>query len=170
MGHYGLKWLKSQCMATTKQHLPQYWFNTNPEIWNDNDAVEPCSNTDVTHKKLSVRYEVCYGKSVYDVYPELITFLCYITYKMTITRARYTSDYELGKTLHTPTSWQNGQNGCHVADNIFRCIFVNEKFSILINILMKFVPKGLIDNNPALVQVMAWRWTGDKPLPEAMLT
>ena len=37
------------------------------------------------------------------------------------------------------------------ADDIFRCIFVNEKFCILIKILPKFVPKGPIDNNPALV-------------------
>ena len=37
-------------------------------------------------------------------------------------------------------------------------------------ILLKFVPKGSINNKPALVQVMAWRRTGDKPLPEPMLT
>ena len=43
-----------------------------------------------------------------------------------------------------------GQNGHHFADDIFRCIFVNEKFCILIRISLKFVSKGLIDNNPAL--------------------
>ena len=31
------------------------------------------------------------------------------------------------------------------------CIFVNEKFCILIKISLKFVPKGPIDNNQALV-------------------
>ena len=46
---------------------------------------------------------------------------------------------------------------------------MNEKFCILIQISLKFVPKGLIDNKTALVQVMAWCQTGDKPLPEAML-
>ena len=44
-----------------------------------------------------------------------------------------------------------GQNGRHFADNIFRCIFLNEKFCILIKISLKFVPKGPIDNNQALV-------------------
>ena len=44
-----------------------------------------------------------------------------------------------------------GQNGCHFADGIFRCIFVNEKFCTLIKISLKFVPKGSIENNPALV-------------------
>ena len=33
----------------------------------------------------------------------------------------------------------------------FRCIFVNEKFCILIKISLKFVPKGPTDNNQALV-------------------
>ena len=44
-----------------------------------------------------------------------------------------------------------GQNGRHFADIIFRCIFVNEKFCILIKISLKFVPKGPIDNYPAFV-------------------
>ena len=57
-----------------------------------------------------------------------------------------------------------------LADDIFKCIFMNEKFFILIQIPLKFVPKGPIDNDPALVQIMAWRRTGDKPLSETMLT
>ena len=44
-----------------------------------------------------------------------------------------------------------GQNGRHFADDIFKCFFMNEKFCILIQISRKFVPKGPIDNNPALV-------------------
>ena len=53
-----------------------------------------------------------------------------------------------------------GQNGClFTDDHIFRCIFVNEKICILIKISLKFVPKGPIENNPALVSIMAWRRT-----------
>ena len=40
----------------------------------------------------------------------------------------------------------------------------------LIEISLKFVPKGPIDNNIALVQIMAWRRIGDKPLLEPMMT
>ena len=47
--------------------------------------------------------------------------------------------------------------------------FFNEKFCILIQISLKFVRNGQIENKSALVQVMAWRQTGDKPLPELML-
>ena len=43
------------------------------------------------------------------------------------------------------------QNGRHFADDIFRWIFMNEKFCILIKISLKFVLKGAINNNPALV-------------------
>ena len=44
-----------------------------------------------------------------------------------------------------------GQNGRHFADDIFRSIFVNEKFCTLIKISLKFVPKGPIGNKAALV-------------------
>ena len=56
------------------------------------------------------------------------------------------------------------------ADDIFKCIFMNEKFYIFIRISPKFDLKGPNDNKSALVQVMAWRRTDNKPLPEPMLT
>ena len=62
-----------------------------------------------------------------------------------------------------------GQNGRHFADEIFKCIFLNEKFCILIRISLKFVPKDPNDNKWVLVQVMAWCRIGHKPLPESML-
>ena len=57
-----------------------------------------------------------------------------------------------------------------LADDNFKCIFFNENDRIPIRISLKFVPMSPIDNKPALVQVMAWWRTGDKPLPETMLT
>ena len=44
------------------------------------------------------------------------------------------------------------------------------KFCILIEISLKFVSKGPIDNNPALVKKMAWHQIGDKLLSEPILT
>ena len=61
------------------------------------------------------------------------------------------------------------QHERHFADDIFRCLFLNENVSIPIKISLKFVPKGPINNFPTLVQVMAWRRPGDKPLSEPML-
>ena len=42
-----------------------------------------------------------------------------------------------------------GQNGHYFTGDSFMCIFVNEKFCIWIS--LKFVPKGPIDNNRAMV-------------------
>ena len=47
------------------------------------------------------------------------------------------------------------QNGRHFADGIFKRIFLNENVWISIKISLKFVPKGPINNIPALVQIMA---------------
>ena len=60
-------------------------------------------------------------------------------------------------------------NGRHFPDHIFKCIFFNENVLISIKISLKFVPKGQIHNIPALVQTMAWRRPGDKPLSEATM-
>ena len=57
----------------------------------------------------------------------------------------------------------------HFADDSFKRIFLNENVIISIIISLKFVPKGPINNIPALVQIMAWRRPGDKPLSEAMM-
>ena len=63
-----------------------------------------------------------------------------------------------------PLKWVNssppGQNGRHFADDIFKYIKIS----------LKFIPNGPISNIPALVQIMAWRRPGDKPLSESMLT
>ena len=61
------------------------------------------------------------------------------------------------------------QNGHHFPDDIFKWIFLNENVWISINISLKCVPRGPINNIPTLIQVMAWRRPGDKPLSEPMM-
>ena len=61
------------------------------------------------------------------------------------------------------------QNRLHFADDVFKCNFLNENVWIPIKISLKFVPKGPINDIPALVQVMAWRRPGDKPLSEPVM-
>ena len=60
------------------------------------------------------------------------------------------------------------QNCCHFADDIFKCIFLNENAWILLKISSKFVRKVWINNIPVLDQIMAWRRPGDKPFSEPM--
>ena len=61
------------------------------------------------------------------------------------------------------------QNGRRFADDTFKRMFLNEDVRISIKISLKFVPKGPINNDPALVQIMAWRRPDDKPLSEPMM-
>ena len=60
-------------------------------------------------------------------------------------------------------------NGRYFADDIFKCIILNENAWISLNISLNFVPKVRINNIPALAQIMAWRLPGDKPLSEPMM-
>ena len=75
----------------------------------------------------------------------------------------------LGQYLICLNTMRPRQNGRHFADDTFKRIFLNETFRISIKISLKSVPKGPINNIPALVQIMAWRWSGDKPLSEPMM-
>ena len=61
------------------------------------------------------------------------------------------------------------QNVRHFPDDIFKRIFLNQNVRIPINISLEFVPKGPINKIPTLVQIMAWRRSGAKPLSETML-
>ena len=61
------------------------------------------------------------------------------------------------------------KNGPHLPYDILKCIFFDENVWISNAIWLKFVPNGPIDINTALVQIMARRRTGDKPLSEPMM-
>ena len=61
------------------------------------------------------------------------------------------------------------QKGHHFADDLFKRIFLNENVWISIKISLRFVPKGPINNIPALVLIMAWNRPGHKPLSEPMM-
>ena len=73
-----------------------------------------------------------------------------------ILQGRLTSSVSLLNTLRPK------QNGRHFTDDIFKCIFLNKNVWIPIKILLEFIPKGPINNIPALVP-------GDKPLSEPMM-
>ena len=61
------------------------------------------------------------------------------------------------------------QNYRHFADGFSKCILSSGKFDVLFPMSPKFAPWGPIDSSPTLVQAMAWRWTGGKPLIEPMV-
>ena len=71
--------------------------------------------------------------------------------------------------FHIINTLRPRQGGCQFPDNIFKCIFFNQNIWVSVEISLKFAPKGPINNIPALVQILAWRRPGDKPLSEPMI-
>ena len=84
---------------------------------------------------------------------------------------RSTTPYVITRlvTQLTLNTLRQRQNGRHFPDDIFKCISLNENVWIAIKISLNFVPRGPINNIPALVQIMAWGWPGHKPLTEPMM-
>ena len=56
-----------------------------------------------------------------------------------------------------------------IADDILKCIFLNENFCISIQIPLKNVSNGPIYNMPALVQIMARCLLDDNILPNSVI-
>ena len=67
------------------------------------------------------------------------------------------------------THWGRDKVDVSSRTTFFKCIFLNEKAWISVKLSPKFVPRGAVDNIRALVQIMAWRRIGDKPLSEPMM-
>ena len=72
-----------------------------------------------------------------------------------------------------PLAWINSlrlsRNRRYLADDIFKCISLTENVLISIKISLKFITKCQINIIPALVQILAWRRPGVKPLYEPMM-
>ena len=66
-------------------------------------------------------------------------------------------------------SLRQRQSGRYFADDICKCILLNENFLILDKISLKYVPYSLIDNIASSVKIMAWGRPGDKPLSEPVM-
>ena len=75
----------------------------------------------------------------------------------------------LGSPWNSVNTKRSRQDGCYFADDVLKCIFLDENVWISLKILLNVVPMVPIDNIPALVQIMAWRRPGNKPLSEPML-
>ena len=88
---------------------------------------------------------------------------CFIVYS---SRARQAPRAPAHKYINTLRPRPNRRQ---FADDTFKCIFENENEWILPRISLKFVPKVRINNISALVQIMAWRRPGDRPLSEPMM-
>ena len=82
-----------------------------------------------------------------------------------LAKASEDSEYKFSVLAH----WGRGKMDAILQTDIFKRIFLNENIWIPIKISLKFVPNVSINNIPTLVQIMAWRHPGDKPLSQPMM-
>ena len=66
--------------------------------------------------------------------------------------------------------WNRNKLLSFCRQQFLKAFFLNENYYILIPNSINFVPKGTLINKSTLDQVMVWHRTGDKPLPDSMLT
>ena len=52
--------------------------------------------------------------------------------------------------------WTPEQNEQHFVE-IFKCILMFENYGVLVKIMLKYAPNGLIEDKSGLIQLMAWR-------------
>ena len=73
-------------------------------------------------------------------------------------------------TIHQYIHTLRPRHNCHdFAVETFKHILLNENVRISFKISLEFVPSSPINNIPPLVQIMAWRQPGDRPLSKPMM-
>ena len=133
--------------------------HNNDDHSNNNDDASGCFFTNVTSTavaEISIRGDF-FSKAIINSLS--LTCFSFISFYSELTSLYISTTY----------TYQVWIYDMKITDDIFKSIF-NEGVWISITISLKFVPKGPIDYKSALVQVMAWHRTGEKPLPESMLT
>ena len=78
-------------------------------------------------------------------------------------------EWYIPQRLRNISALMSTQNGCHFADDSFKCSLLNENVYILIKISSKFVPMGSMKYIKTSDPIMNCRWPGDRPQSEPML-
>ena len=133
----------SRCQRSCFDSLTRSW-----EIFSDwEDTAEVAHACNGPDQDEGFRSLICWASFV-DIFQELS---CFFAETSVISVKSHLHPAFAKVSVKSINSSPPGQNGHHFADDIFWSIFMNEKFCILIEISLKFVPMGPIDNNPALI-------------------
>ena len=101
----------------------------------------------------SLLFRIC------KTFPSHTVFICVMCGSSAVTHVKY----RCGHLTHW--GWDKMDA---ISQKTFSSAFSWMKVKIPIKISLKFVPKGPINNDPALVQIMAWRRSGKKPFSESV--
>ena len=140
-----------------------FWQNGIKQLNTTSTAYE--SNTSFRHISLPCTYP--------NSYLHISLLLCFVVvgHRPVLPLSFRVTSVVLGQDCHNAGGalLRPRQNGCHFPDDILECNFLDENLLIMIKISLTLVPKSLINNTPALVQIMAWRRPSDKPLSQPMM-
>ena len=106
---------------------------------------------------------------VVEIYVGCLRRFVRLPHGMKVVLMRNVLESEIGNSINFVLTFRRRKNGRHLTDDTLKRIFLNESDIISIKISLTFVPKGPINDIPALVQIMAWCRPGDKPLSESMM-
>ena len=136
------------------------------QILNFHDVLHsftPCMNT----RFHSITYACCILKCICVKLYEyiLLIYLCMLYYERHLCSSCISFSF-----YHVPFYWNTlrQKKTAAILQTTFS-FFFNENIWISIKISLKFIPKGPNNNIPELVEIMAWRRPGDKPLSEPMM-
>ena len=165
------------CLIAPSHYLSQYWFITS--VWFTDNQLRAILWERPKPSNTKISLKIAYSKFCLNLLGTDV-----LTGSPFLPPVHWTSFFhsshwpQIEQTLQaTPNSslpvglntLRPTQNGCQFPDDIFKWIFLNENAWISTKISLKFVSKVPINNIPALVQIMAWRRPGDKPLSEPMM-
>ena len=152
LGRYAIIWIKGDLLASTGTNM-----NQNAAIFIHNNEFETSSEKG---------QQFYLGLNMHTVSPNNLERTCRSLYKWQLRSIKGTRCFK----PHTFNAFPLDKMAAILAADNSKCILFNKNCWIPIRIARKFVPKNAIDNNSALVQILAWHRRGDKPLPEPMLT
>ena len=122
------------------------------------DSTKPLLEPILTWSS-NVFYGIHLRANSWEILPK---FLCYLYSEIVLLKMTFTSPRAQWVNSSPP-----GENGCQFAEDIFKCIFMNEKICILIEISIKFVHKGPsigLDNGLVLNRCQSIIWTNADPI------
>ena len=122
----------------------------------------------ISPAKLTSQFLTVYLVTVHLIFTIKDLLLPWITDQFSVEQSRNFVHRRLVIWKGLLTHW--GQDKMDVIlQTTFSRAFSEMNVWIPIKISLKFVPKGTINNIPALVYIMAWHRSGDKPLSEPMV-
>ena len=140
-------WIKTYTTfkQVTSHYLNQRWPLSKPTMALNDAHICKCGNW---HMEVETKWQ-SFHKGHFEVHYRVPKM--YFLLKLTVETHEHAPCRMFFNSTFRLNSCPPGRKGRHYADDMFRCIFVNETFVFWLKFHWSLFLKGPIDNNPALV-------------------